>query len=105
MKEAVPLEIKPYLEEIADRLSANHASIMIGAGFSKNARKGESMKKHSPSWHELGDCFYRKVYGKSPNDSDRCYLDVLKLAEEVEVTYGRSTLEKLLKSEIPDKEL
>lgn len=105
MKNNIPLEILPYLEEISERLWANHASVMIGAGFSKNAKKGESMNKQSPSWNELGDCFYRKVYGKTPDDKDKSYMDVLKLAEEVEATYGRSTLDNLLKSEIPDKEL
>lgn len=105
MKDFIPMEILPYMEEIAERLYAGHASVMVGAGFSKNAIKGESMKKHSPSWHELGDCFYRKIHGKAPADADKCYLDVLKLAEEVEAAYGRSTLDKLLKSEIPDKEL
>lgn len=105
MKTVIPTEILPYLEEIAENLYANHASVMIGAGFSKNAQKGESLKKQSPSWYELGECFYKKIHGKSPNDIDKSYLDVLKLAEEVEAIYGRNTLEKILKSEIPNNEL
>lgn len=45
--------IRPYLNEIAERLwpSPAHASIMVGAGFSKNANKD------FPDRSTLGDLF------------------------------------------------
>lgn len=100
----IPTEIYPYLKEIADRLWTKHASIMVGAGFSMNARKVNENCKHFPSWNHLGDCFFEKLYGKHPSDKDKSYLNVLKLADEVESTHGRSVLEKLLKDEISDKD-
>ena len=35
--EKISAENKIYLDEISNRLFTNHAAIMVGAGFSKNA--------------------------------------------------------------------
>lgn len=97
-------EIEIYLSEIAERLYVGHASLMVGAGFSMNAKKGEATSKNFPSWNDLGDIFYQKLYGKVPTEKDKSYLDVLKLANEVEATFGRPTLNKILRDEIPNLE-
>ena len=34
-------ELLPYFSEIAKRLWSGHAAVMIGAGFSKNAKKND----------------------------------------------------------------
>jgi hypothetical protein len=87
-----------YLNEIAQRLWSGHASLMVGAGFSKNA------SDKFLSWRELGDLLYNKLYGHNPKDSDKAYLDILKLADEVESTLGKTALDDLIKKELPDKE-
>lgn len=97
-------EIEIYISEIAERLYVGHASLMVGAGFSMNAKKGESTSKNFPSWNDLGDSFYKKLYGKSPTEKDKSYLDVLKLANEVEAAFGRPTLNKILRDEVPNLE-
>ena len=94
-------DIQIYLSDIVEKLSSGHASLMVGAGFSKNATK------NSPSWDDLGNCFYKKLYGKTPTedkgrDADRFFLDVLKLAEMVEAHFGKTTLETILKEKIPN---
>jgi hypothetical protein len=94
--------IEVYLSEIAERLWSGHASLMVGAGFSMNAKKNETITKKFPSWNDLGDCFYQKLHGKKP--VERGYLDVLKLANEVEATFGRPALNKILQDEIPNME-
>jgi hypothetical protein len=93
-----------YISEIAERLWSGHASLMIGAGFSMNAKKSEATTKKFPAWNELGDCFYQKLYGKELINEDKCYLDVLKLANEVELTFGRPALDKILRDAIPNME-
>jgi hypothetical protein len=93
-----------YISEIAERLWSGHASLMIGAGFSMNAKKSEATTKKFPAWNELGDCFYQKLYGKESTNEDKCYLDVLKLANEVESTFGRPALNKILRDTIPNME-
>lgn len=96
--------IKPYLDEIAERLWSNHAAVMVGAGFSKNAKLPPL--KCFPDWNQLGNVFYKKIYGCLPNEakSQHYYLNVLKLADEVRAAFGRPALDQLLRSEIPNEE-
>ena len=88
--------IRPYLNEIAERLWAERAAVMVGAGFSKNAGSG------FPDWNQLGDLFYQKAHGVRPDPTKQKYLNVLRLAEEVQAAIGRPALENLLRSSIPD---
>jgi len=92
----VPESIRPYLNEIAERLWAERAAVMVGAGFSKNAGNG------FPDWNQLGDLFYQKAHGVTPDLAKQKYLNVLRLAEEVQAAIGRPALENLLRSNIPD---
>lgn len=92
----IPESIRPYLNEIAERLWSNRAAVMVGSGFSKNAGKS------FPDWNQLGDLFYEKAHGVKPKKGSHKYLNVLRLAEEVQASIGRPALEKLLRSHIPD---
>lgn len=96
-----PNQVEPYLDEIADRLWSNDAAVMVGAGFSRNAKPVGSTSESFPSWQELGDTFYRKLHGRSPREEAR-YLNVLKLAEQVQAQFGLPALEELLRRAIPD---
>lgn len=96
-------EILQYIKEIADKMRNFRASIMVGAGFSKNADKNMPTDKTFLNWNELGDLFYEKVHGKKP-DIEVKYLNVLKLAEEVESAFGRTVLNQLIKDNLPDNE-
>src|SRR5690606_4937107 len=80
-----------------------HASIMVGAGFSKNAVNTIHPTKQPPNWWQLGDVFYEKLYGKKP-DIEIKYASLLKLAEEYEATFGRSALEHFISKNIADNE-
>lgn len=92
----IPDAILPYLNEIAERLWAERAAVMVGAGFSKNAGNW------FPDWNQLGDLFYQKAHGVTPDPAKQKYLNVLRLAEEVQAAIGRPALENLLRSNIPD---
>ena len=101
MSNDVPDHIKPYLDEIADRLWSNNAVVMVGAGFSRNANPVTSASASFPSWQELGDIFYRKLNGRLPKDEAR-YMSLLKLAEQIEAAFGRPALDGLLRQSIPN---
>ena len=101
MPDDTPDQAKPYLDEIADRLWSNNAAVMVGAGFSRNAKPVDSTALSFPSWQELGDVFFRKLHGRSPSEEVR-YLSLLKLAEQVQAAFGRPALDDLLRSAIPD---
>lgn len=94
-------QLKPYLNEIADQLWSNNAAVMVGAGFSRNAKPVGPTSASFPSWQELGDHFFEKLHGQRPSEKSR-YLSIPKLAEKVEATFGRSTLNQLLRDAIPD---
>ena len=97
----VSQRLLPYLKEIAERLSSGHAAVMVGAGFSRNAKPKGGTGPSFPNWSELGDRFYEKLNDKKP-DSDSRYLNVLKLADEVEATFGRPVLNQILRDAIPN---
>jgi hypothetical protein len=50
----------------------------------------------------MGDLFYQKAHGVKPDPAKQKYLNVLRLAEEVQAAIGRPALENLLRSNIPD---
>lgn len=60
-------------------LQANQASVMVGAGFSKNAdlRPGAEMK----DWNELAVEFYRHLHASNtPADKDLVFKSPIRLA-------------------------
>lgn len=99
----IPIDIASCLDEVAERLWSNHATVMVGAGYSKNARKAVASAPGFPNWHQLGDYFYQKIYGNKPTAAQH-YLNPLKLADEVQAAFGRPVLDQLLLNVIPDKE-
>lgn len=92
-----------YIKEIAEALSENHAALMVGAGFSKNAEKIAATEKTFLNWNELSDKFYETVY-ENNNYPGKEYNSPLRLAQEVEITVGRPKLEKIIKDAVPDLE-
>ena len=77
---------------------------MVGAGFSKNAVKIKNTDKKFLSWNELGDLFYEKLNGQKPDEKTGHYLDALRLAGNIESTFGRSVLDRILLDNLPDEE-
>ncbi len=96
-------EILQYIKEIADKMKNFRASIMVGAGFSRNADKNAPTDKKFLDWNSLGDIFFEKIHGHKPTNENK-YLNVLKLAEEVESAFGRTVLNQLIKDNLPDNE-
>ena len=90
--------VKTYLQEIADRLASNHAAIMVGAGFSKNA----NIK--FPDWNELGRLFFQKLNNEKEPGQDDHFLNPMKLANEFDALFGKNNLNNFIKANIPDKE-
>ena len=101
MADESPAQLRPYLQEIAERLWRDRAAVMIGAGFSQNAEATRSATARLPNWGKLGDIFYRKLHGHDPGEGER-YLSVLKLADQVKAALGKPALDNLLRDAIPD---
>lgn len=88
--------INKYITDLAEALSNNHAALMVGSGFSKNAEKISMSNKEFLDWNQLSDKFYTSIYGENDNKG-KAYCSSLRLAQEVEVLSGRAKLEKLLR--------
>ena len=101
-KTDLPRELQQYMEEIAKRLWNGRVSIIVGAGFSLNATTKIKSNNTFPDWKMLGDIFYKKIHGEKPSKQEH-YLNVLRLAEEIEATWDRPTLDQLLIDSIPDE--
>jgi SIR2-like protein len=94
----LPNDLKIHLDIIAKKLSEGHASLMVGAGFSKNAEKIYPNAPNMPSWKELKQKLNDRLYhGK---DSEK---EVLQLAEEYETVYGKNELENFIRANISDE--
>ena len=100
----IPRITEMYLEEISEHLEKGRAVVMVGAGFSKNAVKTTTTDKYFLNWNELGDVFYKKIYGRTPKKGQEHYLDPIKLASIVESVFGRPVLDQLLLDHLPDEE-
>ena len=58
--------VYPYINDIAQRLKEprkyGYASLMIGAGFSKNAESKGMTSIQPPNWSELAEKMYEELY-------------------------------------------
>ncbi len=89
--------VRVYVEEIARKLKAGKAAIMVGAGFSRNVAPNQ----HFPDWKELGNIILKRLKGNEPDGNGR-FLSVPRLAGELEALHGRNTLDELVQQNIPD---
>ena len=89
-----------YVKEIVDNLKKHHASVLVGAGFSRNAIRLDGSEKHMPNWNELAVIFSEKL---GTNSTDNQYVDPLSLAQQVEVLFGKAYLNNLLKTVMEDE--
>lgn len=88
-----------YIDEIINSLVVGHASVLVGAGFSRNADPAnEDVKSPMPTWWQLSDVFCEKL-----GITDKNYLDSLALAQEVQETYGRPYLDKLISEQLKNE--
>lgn len=93
----IPGTLKSLFDEIASRLWNRRASVMVGAGFSRNASPS------FPLWNELGDAFFENVNGRNPGPGDKAYQSIPRLAQQVECLFGRPALDRILQERIPDE--
>lgn len=105
-----------YIKDIAIRLNNpimyGGASLMVGAGFSKNA-EGIGNRKTPPDWSELAKAMYDELYCK-PIDEDKVEnwkeqrliktsgKNTLHLAEEYIAFFDRNKMNTLIENNIAD---
>lgn len=102
MKPADPA-ILPHLEHIRDTLwktpGAGTASVMVGAGFSRNALPAVMGARCFPLWTQLAECMAKGI-GLPPEKT----TDPLRLAQMYASLRTPTDLHRLIEAEIPDAE-
>lgn len=96
------LTMYPHLKAIRDRLwmkdGKSRVSVMIGAGFSLNAKKVESSFEGMALWSDLK----ARLIQDLPHHPNIEKKDVLAISQIFVEEYGRTSLDEILKEAIPD---
>lgn len=95
--------IRMKLDNIRNYLSYGNASVMIGAGFSRNADMDETVSMKD--WNSLAKVFYHKLYSKTPNGDDLAFKTPMRLASLIETSFGRKELDKMIFESLPDERI
>lgn len=94
----------PALQQLARALwrdgSVRGASILVGAGLSKNAQCAGNDTPEPPLWWELLDGMIGRLY---PHDKNRAPRDPLRVAEEYRTYFGQVGLDDFIRTRFPDR--
>ncbi|MET4425776.1 SIR2 family protein [Bradyrhizobium sp. RT3a] len=94
----------PALQQLGRALwrngSVRGASILVGAGLSKNAERPGSDTLEPPLWGELMEEMVERLY---PHDKKKAPKDPLRIAEEFRTYFGQAGLDDFLRTRFPDK--
>ncbi len=91
-----------YLDQIRDVLYDERASVLIGSGFSRNARKRRPEAAPMPTWEQLGRLLAKRLGRNSGRSTSAA--DPVKLAQEFEDTFDRPALIDFLMKQVRDEE-
>ena len=76
------------------------AAVMVGAGFSRFARRSSATVPAPPLWQDFTRRMASKLYPTAP---DQAHGDPLRLAEEYRSALGPSGLDALIREMVPDQ--
>ncbi|WP_050627299.1 SIR2 family NAD-dependent protein deacylase [Bradyrhizobium viridifuturi] len=94
----------PAFQQLARALwrngSVRGASVLVGAGLSKNAERPGEDTPEPPLWSELMTEMVERLY---PHDQKRAPSNPLRIAEEYRTYFGQAGLDDFLRTRLPDK--
>ena len=107
-----------YINDIAQRLKEprkyGDVSLMIGAGFSKNAQSKGMASMQPPNWSELAEKMYEELYPEPLEVQEKeewnkqriiktSGKNVTKLADEYIANFDRNKINNLIEQSIADE--
>lgn len=101
IKSLAPSSLRMMMDHLKRYLEEDRAVALVGAGFSRNALMNESSSMKD--WNMLGLDFYQKLYGHAPDPEKDMFLSPIRLASEVEASFGRFELDNLILQSLPDE--
>ena len=98
----MPSEVQMKLEQIKTFLVQGKASVMVGAGFSKNAQMMEHVAMKE--WNELSENIFNQLFVKEEDKQHYSNIryDALKISQMYECSFGRNALDTLIENSLPD---
>ena len=97
----VPGSFKAKLDRIRRYLHLDKASVMVGAGFSRNADVPAHVKVKQ--WNDVGEDIYCRLQTVDKAEpSDLIFKTPMRLASQFAAVNGRSELDNLIRDSIPD---
>lgn len=81
-------------------LNEGRASVMVGAGFSRNAEKEAHVVVKD--WNSLAEDIYEQLYAKRPTAKDLAFKTPMRLASLLASNVGRNGLDQVIKDSLPD---
>lgn len=100
----VPGSFKAKLERIRRYLHLGKASVMVGAGFSRNADVPTHIKVMQ--WNDVGEDIYCRLQAVDKAEpKELIFKTPMRLASEFAAVNGRSELDNLIREAIPDDKM
>ena len=96
-------ELKPKLDRLHDQLVSGRASVLVGAGFSKNAEKKDGVE--IKDWAGLARVFYKEIHGHEANSAEPSLRDPVRLASIITFKHGHPYIDSILERELPDEKI
>ncbi|MDR3506960.1 MAG: SIR2 family protein [Caulobacteraceae bacterium] len=93
------LQDYPAIRQLAEALWRGRASVLVGAGFSRNAELASQDAPLPPLWNGLAEEMGRQLYGPGLSGAPP---DPLRLAEEYRRFFGQAALDDFVRAHIPD---
>ncbi|MDM1762776.1 MULTISPECIES: SIR2 family protein [unclassified Acinetobacter] len=98
-----------HIRELLWNTRNGGASVMVGAGFSRNALPVSASAKEFPLWSQVAQNLCRKLYPESEKSRLNQALSeatgtsgFLRLAQEYEIAFGRGSLHNFISDSVPD---
>lgn len=97
----VPGSFKAKLDRIRRYLYLEKASVMVGAGFSRNADVPSNVKVKQ--WNDVGEDIYCRLQAVDDVDPSKLVFKTpMRLASQFAAAFGQSELDNLIRDSIPD---
>ena len=100
-----------HINRVRDALwqrSAGGASLMVGAGFSRNAEKSRPDAHDSPTWRDLVGAMYDALYPQNDGEWRQSAIaapsSFMRLAQEYETAFGRDALHRFIRQRVRDND-
>lgn len=91
--------------------SGSRASVMVGAGFSRNAKPTSPSVREMPTWSQMAKALCALLYADASKDSQNRALreasstsGFLRLAQEYKAAFGQGALNEQIRALVPDLE-